>query len=77
MEIYKYKQLKNKNVLKLERTGNICAITKPQYNPDTGEALEPVREYFEIKQLYDLKKQYEDLLDNINEMIQDFEGMKS
>jgi len=77
MEIYKYKQLKNKNVLKLERTGNICAITKPQFNPDTGETLEPVREYFEIQQLYNLKKQYEDLLDNINEMINDFENIKS
>jgi len=77
MEIYKYKQLKDKKVLKLERTGTICAITKPQFNPDTGEALEPVREYFEIQQLYDLKKQYEDLLVNINEMIKDFEGMKS
>jgi hypothetical protein len=77
MEIYKYKQLKDKKVLKLERTGNICAITKPQFNPDTGEALEPIREYFDIQQLYDLKRQYEELLDNINEMIKDFEKMKS
>lgn len=73
MELAKYKFLKEKGKLTLRKMADAFEVEIKRYDPDTGEEISPIREYFRLEELYDLKRRIETDLENLQELIQDCE----
>jgi hypothetical protein len=76
MEVGKYKELKEKGLIKLAKIGNSYAYEKKKFDPDTGAAVSPEVAALDLKWLEQQKETLLSQVTNIDEIIKDCQALK-
>lgn len=75
IDVKKYIEKKEKGLASVAKIGNAFAISVKNFDPQTGEELDPGVEGFKLKQVEDLKIGLQEAIANIDALIEDINAL--